>query len=200
MLAWSSTSSSRTLPPRVQFAAIALLLAAHALAASACGRPGTARDLDGKPVDPLAHAGVTVLAFTSTECPISRRYVPELRRLHAAFARQRVHFYLVFPGRRERAAAVRAHVAEFEYGIEPLLDPEHALVDRARVEVTPEVAVFGIDGEIAYAGRIDNRYLALGKARPEPTRRDLELALSAVLARRAVEPARTRAVGCAISD
>ena len=45
--------------------------------------------LDGVPVEPFAPArGIeaTVLLFVMTDCPISNRYAPEIRRLHDEFA------------------------------------------------------------------------------------------------------------------
>jgi hypothetical protein len=77
-------------------------------------------------------------------------------------------------------------------------DPDHALVKRAGVTVTPEAAVYS-GGRLVYRGRIDDRYAALGKARPEPTRRDLAAALEAALAGRPAPAKITRAVGCTIS-
>ena len=45
-------------------------------------------DLDGRLVDPLALPAGTrahVLVFTTTDCPISNRYAPEIQRLAAAY-------------------------------------------------------------------------------------------------------------------
>lgn len=51
---------------------------------------------------------------------------------------------------------------------------------------------------VTYHGRIDNRYVTFGKALPEPSVRDLEDALEAVLAGRSLRASRTKAIGCAI--
>jgi hypothetical protein len=73
------------------------------------------------------------------------------------------------------------------------------LVKLTGVTVTPEVAV--VNGtQVLYRGRIDDRYLELGKDRPEPTRRDLEAALEAIAAGKAVAVPETRAVGCILAD
>jgi hypothetical protein len=64
------------------------------------------------------------------------------------------------------------------------------------VKVTPEVAVLSPTGELLYLGRIDDRYNPQGKRRPEPTVRDLQLALDAVLAGKPVPTPRTKAFGC----
>jgi hypothetical protein len=51
-----------------------------------------------------------------------------------------------------------------------------------------------------YRGRIDDRYVAFGKARPAPTRRDLEETLDALLEGKLPEPVTTTAIGCFIAD
>lgn len=155
-------------------------------------------DLDGRAVDPLAGAAAaTVLVFVSTRCPISNRYAPELRRLHARFAPRGVEFRLVYPLAGESPSLIRDHVRDYAYPFPAARDPEHALVARAGVTVTPEVAVFRT-GELIYRGRIDDREVDFGVTRPAATQHDLEDALENVLAGRRVETKFTRTVGCAI--
>jgi hypothetical protein len=155
-------------------------------------------------VDPLlAPAGVKaiVFLFTSTDCPISNRYAPEVRRLSEAFASKGVAFRLVYPDPTEQAAAIRDHMAAFAYAgaAQAFRDPEHALVKFVGATVTPEAAVVA-EGRVVYRGRIDDRFVDLGLERPTPTRRDLSEAIAAVLAGTPVEQPRTQAVGCFISD
>ena len=94
---------------------------------------------------------------------------------------------------------IRAHVREYGFPFEALRDPGHALVARAKATVTPESAVFARGGALVYHGRIDDRNIDFGEARPEPTRRDLEEALDAVLAGRAPRETEAPAIGCAIA-
>jgi hypothetical protein len=161
--------------------------------------------LDGAAmVDPLqAAAGVKaiVFLFTSTECPISNRYAPDVRRLATTFAPQGVVFRLVYPDPAEKAPAIRGHMAAFAYAgaTEAFRDPDHALVKFVGATVTPEAAVFS-RGRVVYRGRIDDRFVDLGLERPSPTNRDLADAIAAVLAGKPVSQARTQAVGCFISD
>ena len=66
--------------------------------------------------------------------------------------------------------------------------------------VTPEVAVMR-GTTLLYRGRIDDRYVELGRERPKPTERDLEDALDAIVAGKSRCAIReTRAVGCILSD
>ena len=38
-----------------------------------------------------------MLVFLASDCPISNRYLPELKRLDAEFAKQNVAFWLIYP-------------------------------------------------------------------------------------------------------
>ena len=160
--------------------------------------------VDGAPIDALAAPpGVKamVFLFTSTDCPISNRYAPEVRRIVAAFAQHGVAFRLVYPNPAERPSAIREHMAAFGYdgAIQALRDPKLALAKYVKATVTPEAAVIA-GGRVAYLGRIDDRYVDLGLERPAPTTHDLADALSAVLAGRPVAHPTTQAVGCFIAD
>src|ERR1700730_2192216 len=87
-------------------------------------------DLEGRHIDPLGNPGAraVVLIFARTDCPISNRYAPEVRRLHALFAPTAVTFWLVYPDGKEPVDAIRRHVKEFDYQCGVLRDPQHALV------------------------------------------------------------------------
>ncbi len=165
-------------------------------------KPASPIDLAGRPVDPLhdSDARLTVLLFTATDCPISNRYAPEIRRLYDAFAPRGVRFWLAYPEPAESAAAIRKHMQEYKYVCRAVRDPKHTLVKLAGATVTPEAAVFTPAGELIYRGRIDDTYPEYGKARSAPTTRDLENALTAALAGRPVPNPRTTAVGCFIAD
>lgn len=144
-------------------------------------------------------AAITVLIFVRTDCPISNRYAPEIERLYHQYS-QRVKFYLVYPDRAETDKVIEKHDAEYGYTFGFLRDPDHSLVKRAKVSVTPEAAVFSARGELLYHGRIDDRFVDFGKSRPQPTTHDLEDALQAVIAGKPVKAASTRAIGCSLAD
>ena len=160
--------------------------------------------LSGAPVDALqAPAGTKaiVFLFTSTDCPISNRYAPEVRRIAEAFGAKHVAFRLVYPNPSEDAKAIREHMAAYSYtGIaEAVRDPKLALVKFTGATVTPEAVVVA-GGKVVYRGRVDDRYVDLGRERPAPTERNLFDALTAIVAGRPAPHATTRAVGCFISD
>lgn len=147
----------------------------------------------------LALQLTTVLVFTTTDCPISNRYAPEIQRLAQQFS-DRIHFKLVYPVPADTDAMIREHVKRFGLAIAWQRDDRQTLVNRTGVTVTPEVAIIDAAGRQLYRGRIDDRYIAFGKDRPQPTVRDLERSLEAIVAGKPVPVAHTTAIGCFISE
>ena len=181
--------------------AFGLALAVGAVLAAAA--PQGVVDLDGRAVDPLTlPAGVRahVLVFTTTDCPISNRYAPEIKRLAAAYADRGVRFWVVYPVPGDTPEKIRAHVTQFGLHLPIARDTRFELVRHTGVTVTPEVAVIDSGGTMVYRGRVDDRYVDFGVDRPAPTTRDLDTALTNLLAGRPIEPTTTRAVGCFLSD
>src|SRR5215510_3954635 len=82
-------------------------------------------DLEGNSVNPLADSGVkaVVFIFTRADCPISNRYAPEVRRLSASFAPEKVKFWLIYPDGDTPPDAIRQHLKEYDYDCEALRDP-----------------------------------------------------------------------------
>ncbi len=152
-------------------------------------------------LDPFASsARVSVLLFVRTDCPITNRYGPELQRIATEFKAKGVVFWLVYPDLSEQDQDIHQHVSEYGFPGTPLHDPDHRLVRRARVVTAPEAAVFDGAGRLIYHGRIDDRYIDIGKARPSAQVHDLEDAIAAVLAGKPVRHPETRAVGCSLAD
>lgn len=183
-----------------------LLAAIAAALVLCCGPPSPGfdlsgvEDLDGRSVDPFDGTGPgTVLIFARSDCPISNRYAPEIRRIADRYADAGVRFWLVYADVDDTAERIREHMASFSYTRPAIRDRRHALVRAAGARVTPEAAVFDRERSLIYAGRIDDRYVAFGKRRAEPTVRDLVDALDALLEGRRPATSRTDAVGCTIA-
>jgi hypothetical protein len=144
-----------------------------------------------------------VLFFVATDCPVSNRTFPEMRRLREEFAGQGVRFWFVYPNEGETAAAIAEHQKEFDAGGEAWVDAKGELVALAHARVTPEVAVLvpaGVEWKSVYVGRIDDRYVRLGLERPQATEHFADQAIQAVLHGQAVPPATGTPVGCAIMN
>jgi len=161
----------------------------------------TALDLDGHAANPLAgHSDkAVVLIFLRRDCPVSGRYAPVIQQISKQYAGS-ANFWLVDPDKRDSAQDLRSYLADYNYHLPALRDPDHALARLSHVQITPEVAVFNRNRQLVYDGRIDNWYVDLTRARPAPTTHELEDALRAVSDGKSVTPAEVRGVGCYISD
>jgi peroxiredoxin len=164
-----------------------------------------ATNLAGQTVQPLqkTQAKAVVFLFIQTDCPISNRYAPEIKRLYEKFASDGVTFWLVYPDKDDSAQAIRLHLKEFGYKMDALRDSRRELVKATGVNVKPEAAVFIPleDGmRMVYRGRIDDLVAAFGKTRPAPTTHDLEETLENILGGKPVTTKTTMAIGCSISD
>ncbi len=179
------------------------LIALFAAAASA-GNAGSAialTSLDGSAQHPFdSPARARVFLFVRTDCPITNRYAPELQRIAREFHGRGVDFWLVYPDPMVTAESIRDQIAQFAFPGTPLRDPLHQLVKLARATIAPEAAVFDAAGNLKYHGRIDDRWVNPGLARPAPRTHDLEDAVASVLAGKAPAESEARAVGCWLAD
>lgn len=139
-------------------------------------------------------AAVEVELFLATGCPISNRYVPEIRRLAQQYGGQWVAWFPE-PGLTEER--LRQWAAKWQPGVAVKRDVGARQARRAGASVTPEVALWW-EGKLVYRGRIDDRYVSWGKARRVVGERDLEAALAAVTQGSLPAKRETRAIGCVI--
>jgi peroxiredoxin len=144
-------------------------------------------------------AKAILLFFVTTDCPVANSYVPEMNRIHDAYAGRGVRVYAVEADTTEPDAAVATYAKDFRYGFPLLVDPRQQLVQLAGATITPQAAVLSPDGRVLYLGRIDNRVADFGKQRPQATEPDLREALDAVLAGKPAPHPFTKSVGCAIN-
>jgi peroxiredoxin len=158
--------------------------------------------VDGKALHPLEvrQSKASVVIFVLQDCPISNKYAPEIQRLADEFEKKEARLFLVHvdPELTDRDAA--KHAQEHQYKLPVLVDRKHELVRALGAKMAPEAFVIDRDGKVRYRGRIDDRYVALGKPRHEVQRRDLRLALDAVLSGGTVEVRETEAIGCSIPE
>ena len=161
------------------------------------------RDIDGvdrRPMNP-ARGHVQALFFVAADCPVSNYYAQEIRRVCEAYAPRGLACALVYVDPRMTDADARRHSEEYGHGAYPkIVDRRHELVAATGAAITPQVAVVTQGGTVAYTGRIDNYYAALGKPRRVITEHDLRDALDAVFSgRKPLHPA-SKAVGCYIPE
>lgn len=189
------------MPRRVMFTALLVSLAGLSLLQGAEPTKVTAlrlADADGRlhtTADWPQHKAI-VIVFLGVECPISNGYAPELARL-AEHAKSHGALFLGVHGDPDVSAEqARKHASEYSLKFPILLDPEHELAQQCGARTMPEAVVLRASGEVVYRGRIDDRYASVGRQRVAPQRRDLQLAIDAVVAGKLPEIAETKAIGC----
>jgi mono/diheme cytochrome c family protein len=138
----------------------------------------------------------TVFVFISSECPISRKYVPELNRLSDAAAEKRLAFYAVLSDASISRVDAAKFIDEFSVSFPVLFDTSGDLAETFQPTHVPEAFVIRPQGQLVYRGRIDDLYADVDKKRIQASQRDLLAAIISVAAGKEVPVARTKAVGC----
>ena len=167
------------------------------------------RDLNNRNVTSLGDSSnrAVVLFFVATDCPISNRTFPEMKRLREAFTAQGVRFWYVYTDPGKTRDDVAAHQLSFDRDGTAIRDFNAVLAQRADATVTPEVAVLlprsgpdlhAPDWTPVYLGRIDDRYVTLGLERPQITEHFAERILREVLDHKPIEKPTGTPVGCGI--
>jgi peroxiredoxin len=184
---------------RTLFSFLGCLLSVVSLAGDNPGANITLHTADGRTLTPFAarNQKATVLVFMMHDCPVTNASTPELARLAEEFAPRGVQFFGVYAT--ETAAEITAHRRDYGLPFEGLLDPTMRLARLAGASRAPEAAIISPDGTLLYRGRIDDRATRPGIMRPTAKRRDLHLALEAVLNGRQPEPRFTSSIGCYLS-
>ena len=166
------------------------------------GQPAPVRDIDGRPLEPFAVSQkANVLLFVTSDCPISNGYAPVIQQLCTQYGKRGVSCSLFYEDAAIEPAGIRKHLSEFGYrGLTAAIDRDGVIARQAAATVTPQAVVVDANGQVRYSGRIDNKYVELGKQRRVVTEHNLKDALDAVLDGRPVANAETPAVGCYIGS
>lgn len=120
------------------------------------------------------------VVFLATECPVANRYAPELNAIAAEVAGAATTLVGVYCDPNEKLAALREHQAEYAIRFPVYFDRDQKLVAVLGATFTPQVVVFDRKGNLFYRGRIDDRFVGIGKSRPAPVERDLREVLAAL--------------------
>jgi thiol-disulfide isomerase/thioredoxin len=159
-------------------------------------------DLKGRPWSLYGQAGkkAVVIAYLSTECPLSNNYAPVLAELARRYEPQGAAFVAINANPDETAAAIARHAKEFKIPFTVLPDPRQESVAALRPKVNPEVFVLDGNFRVRYRGGIDDLYAERLKKKAQATREDLRIALEEVLAGKNVSVPVTEAVGCPLTE
>ena len=138
------------------------------------------------------------LIFATTECPISRRFTPEMKRIMRDFAKTSLFEY-VYEDEGKTIAQVSKHHKSFGLTCPIKFEPHHALAREYKVISVPTVIVKTLSGTIKYQGRIDDSYGSDFKWHPTK-QRDLRNALTALRMGKPVLVTKTTVIGCALNN
>lgn len=144
-------------------------------------------------------AELTVVAFTSTSCPISRKYLPTLVGLHSDFASRGVRFILVNSVATDRPEDMQAAATRFGSKIEYVFDRDSGFAGHIGATTTTDVFVLDHSYTVLYHGAIDDQY-GFGYSIDAPRHNYLRDALQAALERRSIPVSATAAPGCLLEQ
>jgi thiol-disulfide isomerase/thioredoxin len=155
-------------------------------------------DVNGKERRLLAEGGQsgTLFFFVLHDCPAANAYAPEMNRIAEKYGAKGVRSYLVYAESDLGEAEAQKHAKQHAIKFPAVIDRHQELVKLTGATISPEAAVMSADKRVVYHGRIDDRIVAPGKRRVEPTTRDLREALDAMLEGKPVPIPVTQAVGC----
>ncbi len=141
-------------------------------------------------------AAPTVLVLLDTGCPVANRYAPELNDHFALAQKNGVAFFGVIsdPLITPEEARIFRDERDLEYPL--LFDASGDLALALQPSVVPQAFVLDRSGELVYSGRIDNRFVSVGRMRQVVTSHDLRDALNAISSGKPITNARTQSVGC----
>jgi peroxiredoxin len=151
----------------------------------------------GHSLEDFSKNKVVVIAFLGAECPLATRYASRLAELAREFEPKEVAFLGLDANQQDGITQIARLAREHHIEFPILKDVGNTVADRLGAQRTPEVFVLDDSRVVRYWGRIDDQY-GLSYSRPQPTRRDLAIALEELLAGKPVSQPTSPAEGCFI--
>jgi peroxiredoxin/mono/diheme cytochrome c family protein len=153
------------------------------------------RTLDGQAlyVADLCRQGPVAFVFTSTTCPLAKRYIERLKRIDNEFGPRGATLIGVFSNAEDTRESVRKYAELTGFSFPLVKDDYGYLARQLGASMTPQVLVLDQRGVLRYRGAIDdNRVVTRVKER------FLHAALTAILDGKSIERAQVPAMGCTI--
>jgi Ca2+-binding EF-hand superfamily protein/peroxiredoxin len=151
---------------------------------------GTTKRIHGDPQNNL-----TVIAFTSTSCPLSKKYLPTLVDIQSNFTSRGVRFILVNSVATDKPEEMKTAAAQFSSNVEYTFDKDSRFATHLGATSTTDVFVLDRSYTVVYHGAIDDQY-GFGYAIEAPRHTYLSDALKAALDLRSILVSATAAPGC----
>ena len=138
---------------------------------------------------------LTVVAMTSTSCPLSKKYLPTLVDLQRDFSKSGVRFILVNCVATDKEEEMKTAAAGFSSAIDYTFDNDSRLANHLGATSTTDVFVLDRSHTVVYHGAIDDQY-GFGYSIDAPRYTYLRDALEASLEQRSILVSATAAPGC----
>ena len=154
-------------------------------------------DLQGQThrLSEFADRPATVIAMTSTSCPMSRRYLPTLTALSHEFGERGVQFVLVNCIASDDPAAMREAAAKLHTTAIYVVDEDETFLHHPGAVSTTDVFLLDGSRTVLFHGAVDDQY-GIGFAHEQPRRSYLHDALQELLNGKRISIAATSAPGC----
>ena len=139
-----------------------------------------------------------VMVWTSTSCPISKKYIPTLLNMTQSSTAD-VAWVLVNPVATDKAAEMRQVAEQFGERVIYVHDQDNKLSHSFRAVTTTDAFILTSERTIAFHGAIDDQY-GFGYAIDQPRHKFLSDALDATLQGKPPHVAATTAPGCTLEQ
>jgi hypothetical protein len=140
---------------------------------------------------------LTALVFLDIDCPISQYVIKPMNSIQLNH-QEKLQIIGLLPGEYYSNQEKIDFIANFSVKFELKDDPKLRAVKRLDATVTPQCFLIGQHGNVLYKGALDNKYEALGRAKPIPSVNYLVLAINQALTGKQVEVSNTKPIGCLI--
>ncbi len=137
----------------------------------------------------------TVIALTSTSCPICKKYVPSLAQIEKQFTSKNIQFCFLNSIASDKTDDIKAVIKTNGLSGPYLHDQEEALAHSLKVHTTAEVFVFDSAQTLVYRGAVDDQF-GLGYTLANPRNNFLIDALNSIVAGDEISTPATTAPGC----
>ncbi|MGV3774321.1 MAG: redoxin domain-containing protein [Verrucomicrobiales bacterium] len=145
----------------------------------------------------LPDAKAIAILFTSSSCPVSKKYGPTLSALEQQYQGKGVSFIYVNPMASEKTAAMESFMAAHKLSGVYIHDKSNVVAKALAARSTTEAFILDSHRTLLYRGAIDDQY-GVGFSNDKPTRSFFIDALENLLAGRPPAVQATTAPGCAL--
>src|SRR5688572_30091133 len=118
------------------------------------------KDIKGKSgkISDFKSASALVIAFTTTSCPLTKKYAPTLARLEKEFGARGVKFLFVNPTASDSRTSINAAIKDNGFTARYVHDRDGKLTAALGAQTTTEVFVLDSARTLVFRGAVDDQY------------------------------------------